>query len=393
MLEKVLDLWVTWYRKEIEMTLVKVKSRGTDNVSGRRNLLINGAMQIAQRGASTSFAHDGTTSGYSPDRWQMSLGGTHEQLDGTVAQVADNPLGGTGKSLKWTTGTPESSYDADEYAYFTQKVEAQNLNHIQNGNSNAKKLTLSFYVKSSITGTYAVGLYKPDNTGRIFNKTYTISSANTWEKKSVTFVGDTAGGGIVNDNGQGLWVSWHLAVGSNYSGGDSTSGWSNYSNDRWATGQAANVMTTASATWQMTECQLEVGDGASEFEHLSFAEELPLCQRYYYRTPSYINSGLGANESIATGNMDGSAVGAFLVRFPQIMRDAPTAFEQSGTASNYSIRVTSDANGTAVPISGDFTSDSAFVNLTSSGAGFTSGAGAFLRAESPNAFLAWSAEL
>ena len=254
---------------------------------GRRNLLINGAMLLAQRGTSTSFAHDGTTSTYALDRWRFSLGGTHEQLDGTVAQVADNPLGGTGKSLKWTTGTPESSYDADEYAYFTQKVEAQNLNHIQNGNSNAKKLTLSFYVKSSITGTYAVGLYKPDNTGRIFNKTYTISSANTWEKKSITFVGDTAGGGINNDNSEGLWISWHLGSGSNYSGGGSTSGWVNYSNDKWADGQGTNaVMTTASATWQMTECQLEVGDTATDFEHRSFGEELALCQRYYQITTS-----------------------------------------------------------------------------------------------------------
>ena len=91
--------------------------------------------------------------------------------------------------------------------------------------------------------------------------------------------------------------------------------------------------------------------------------------------------------------MDGSTVGAFLIRFPQLMRDAPTAFEQSGTANHYSVRVTSDANGTSVPTSGDFMSDSAFINLTASGAGFTSGDGAFLRIENTSAFLAWSAEL
>ena len=173
------------------MTLIKVKSRGTDNVTGRKNLLINGDMRIAQRGTSTSIAHDGTTSAFTTDRFNLALGGTHEQVDGTLAQVANHPTSVNGKSLKWTTGTAESSYDSDEYAYFVQVLEGQNAQHLQYGNSNAQTITVSFYVKSSITGTYAVGLYKPDTTNRIFNKTYTISSANTWEKKTLTFVGDT----------------------------------------------------------------------------------------------------------------------------------------------------------------------------------------------------------
>ena len=268
------------------MSLIKVKTRGTENVTGRRNILINGAMQVDQRGATVTFAHDGTSSSYVVDRWRFSMGGTHEQLDGTMAQVADNPFGGTGKSLKWTTGTPESSADTDEYNYITQIVEAQNLHHIQNGNSNAKKLTLSFWVKSSITGTYAVGLYKGDNTGRMRNLTYAISSANTWEKKSVTFEGDTAGGGINNDNGQGMYVIWHLSAGGVVQGGASSdSAWVDYATNTWAQGHVQNgVVTTAGATFQLTECQLEVGDEASDFEHRSFGEELSLCQRYYQRT-------------------------------------------------------------------------------------------------------------
>ena len=308
------------------MTLIKVKSRGTDNVTGRKNMLINGDMQIAQRGTSLAMAHDGLTSPYLIDRWRIILGGTHEQLDGTYAQVADHPTSVNGKSLKWTTGTAESSYDADEYAYVVQIIEAQNAQHLQYGNSNAKTITVSFYVKSSITGTYAVGLYKPDSTGRIFNKTYTISSANTWEKKTISFVGDTSGGGIVNDNGQGLWVSWHLATGSDYSGGDSTSGWSNYSNDRWATGQAANVMTTANATWQMTECQVEVNDSATDFEHRSFGEELSLCQRYYCQSYPHgvaagSNSGATVLRKLASGNGYDDIAN---FHFPTEMRAVPT---------------------------------------------------------------------
>jgi len=253
-------------------------------IGGRRNIIINGAMQVAQRGTSTTLAHDGTTDGYSPDRFRFTMGGTHEQLDGTVAQVADHPTSANGKSLKWTTGTAESSYDADEYVYIVQKIEAQNLQHLQYGNSNAEAITISFYVKSSITGTYAFGLYKEDSTARIFNKTYTIDSANTWEKKTLTFVGDTdSGGGIVNDTGTGLYVSWHLSAGTNAKGGGSVGAWKNYSGlTDWADGQATNaIMTTASATFQITECQLEVGEQATPFEHRSFGEELALCQRYY----------------------------------------------------------------------------------------------------------------
>jgi len=275
-LSKILNASVT------DSTLTTTKL-ATPNL-GRRNVLINGDMQVAQRGTSTTLAHDGTTDGYSPDRFRFTMGGTHEQLDGTVAQVADHPTSTNGKSLKWTTGTAESSYDADEYVYIVQKIEAQNLQHLEYGNSNAKAITISFYVKSSITGTYAFGLYKEDSTTRIFNKTYTIDSANTWEKKTLTFVGDTdSGAGIVNDNGTGLYVSWHLSAGTNTKGGGSVGAWKNYSGlTDWADGQATNaIMTTASATFQITECQLEVNSQATPFEHRSFGEELGLCQRYF----------------------------------------------------------------------------------------------------------------
>ncbi len=265
------------------MPLTKVQSRGTENVGqGSSNLLINGAMTISQRGTSQAFAHDGTTNAFLIDRWRFAINNTDE-LDGTFAQVADDPLGGDGKALKWTTGTAESAIASDEYGYFTQKIESQNLQHIQNGNANAETLTLSFYVKSSITGTFSVGLYKPDNTARQHNKTYTINSANTWEKKSVTFAGDTSGGGINNDNGEGIWVSWNLFAGSDYKGGGSTSGWTDYANNKWADGQATDaVVTTAGATWLMTQCQLEVGSQASDFQHEDFGTTLHKCYRYFY---------------------------------------------------------------------------------------------------------------
>jgi len=265
------------------MALTKLRPAGQGFVNGNRNLFINGAMQLAQHGTSKAMAHDGNTSVYVVDRFTMAFGGTHEQLDGTYAQVADHPLSANGKSLKWTTGTAESSYDADEYLYAAQIIEAQNLQSINNGNSNAVSITLSFYVKSSVTGTFAVGIYKEDSTARIFNKTYAISSANTWEKKSVTFVGDTSGGGIVNDNGRGFYINWHLAAGSNAVGGGSNGAWKNYGGlSDWADGQATNaIATTASATWQLAQCQLEIGEVATPFEHEDFGTTLRKCQRYF----------------------------------------------------------------------------------------------------------------
>ena len=302
---------------------------------GRRNLFINGDMQIAQRGTSIAMAHDGNTGNYLIDRFKLSLGGTHEQLDGTIAQVAEHPLSnGFSKSLKWTTGTPETSYDADEYAYFAQVIEAKNVQHLNWGSSNAKSVTMSFYVKSSITGTFAVGIYKEDSPARIFNKTYTISSANTWEKKIITFAGDTAGGGIANDNGRGFYVNWHLSSGSTFTGGGSTSGWSDYSNAKWADGQATNaVMTTAGATWQMTLCQIEVGAAATDFEHRSTEEELVACQRYFIKSGDVgasdewfpgVTTNAGAGRRTAQsfdGNQDRAGA---LVEFPTYMRSNPT---------------------------------------------------------------------
>jgi len=309
----------------VALSKINNDSFGDTAVHGRRNILINGAMQVAQRGTSGSFAHDGTTDGLlSIDRFTMALGGTHEELDGTLAQVADHPLSANGKSLKWTTGTAESTYAAEEYAYVAQIIEAQNLQHINNGNSNAVSLTLSFYVKSSVTGTFAVGLYKEDTTARIFNQTYAISSANTWEKKTITFAGDTGGGGIVNDNGRGFYLNWHIAAGSNATGGGSTSGWKNYGGlSDWADGQATNaVATTASATWQITDCQLEVGDKATPFESRSFAEELALCQRYYYLRD------FGIYDIIAMGHALGDR-GGYLLHTPVSMRIKPSVSQGS----------------------------------------------------------------
>ena len=307
-----------------------------------KNILINGGMTVAQRSTSTSMAHDGTTDAFGVDRFRISMGGTHEQLDGTFAQVTDHPLSVNGKSSKWTTGTAESSYDSDEYFYFAQLIEAQNVQHLQYGGSNAQSVTLSFYVKSSVTGTFACNLYKPDNTLRIINKTYAISSANTWEKKTITFPADTGGGGINNDNGQGLYAVWHLAAGSGSVGGGSNGAWKTYGGlTDWADGQATNaVATTAGATWQVTDCQLEVGEQATPFEHRSFADELQRCQRYYSQYDS-TNGGW-----VGSGVFYDADTAEITVRLPQRMRAAPTV-SVGGTENHIVIQRAGTSNAGA----------------------------------------------
>ena len=282
-----------------------------------RNLLINGAAQIYSRGSGT-IVQSGSV--YGVDRFRFSTANM-DNIAGTFTQDSDSP-DGFGNSMKVTITTAESVIASDEYAYIAQLVEAQNVQQLAYGTSAAKQLTLSFYVKSSVTGTFAVGLYKPDNTAQIHNLTYTINSANTWEYKTLTFAANTLSGGAINDdNGIGFYLNWHLASGADYKGGGSTSGWSSYANNKWADGQATDaVITTTNATFQLTGCQLEVGTEATPFEHRSYAQELALCERYYYQIKQYQNAG---QYTFTTGAIGGTNTHC-IVTNPQQMRAAPS---------------------------------------------------------------------
>ena len=355
-------------------------------VGGRRNMIINGAMQVAQR--ATSKTGITATGYYTIDRWQLAItnGGTW-----TMSQDTDVPTGeGFANSLKMDCTTADTSFGASDSLYVRTKLESQDCQNMKKGTSNAEKVTLKFWVKSSKTGTHIVELLDNDNS-RFVSLAYTISSADTWENHTLTFPADTTGA-FADDNGVGLGIHWYMGAGSNISSGTLGTTWHTTQANR-AAGQV-NLADSTDNEWYLTGVQLEVGSQATPFEHRSFDEEMKMCQRYYYRTPFYKDSGQGANETFpCVGNMDGTQTGAFMFVFPNVMREAPSAIEQSGTASHYSIRVTTDANGTSGPTAGGFTSEKALVNLISSGAGFTSGDGAFMRMENTDAFIAFSAEL
>ena len=297
---------------------------------GNRNMVINGAMNVAQRGTSLTMAHDGVQSGYLLDRFAFAMGSNQETLDGVYSQASDGPDGVSAKSILWTTGTAEAAIAVDELFYVLQTIEAQNCQRLGLGTSASKQVTLSFYVKSSITGTYGVNVYKSDAAGdltaSIITGTYTISSANTWERKTITFPSGTAASlGITDDNGQGLQINWHIAAGSNYTATDGTS-WGDYAAGKWAYGHAQNgVVTTASATWGITGVQLELGKVATPFEHRSYGEELAACQRYFQRFPSSDQADGGAYAGIGGfGNCISTTDFSTSISLPVTMRVEPT---------------------------------------------------------------------
>ena len=246
-------------------------------VHGRRNLIINGAMQVAQRGTS-SAAH---TSGFGcVDRFKS--GGSLTTGAVTMSQSTDAP-DGFAYSLKMDVTTANTSLAAGEYYIpCTQVIEAQNLQHLNYGTSEAKQFTVSFWVKSNKTGTYTLEAYNHDSTLYINTKPYTINDADTWEYKTITFEANTnTAATIANDNGLGIVLNWWVAAGSTYNDGTGTllTGWNTLTNNKRATG-VPNMMDSTSNEWLITGVKLEVGNTATPFLHESYAENLDKCKRY-----------------------------------------------------------------------------------------------------------------
>jgi hypothetical protein len=246
---------------------------------GRRNLIMNGAMQVAQRGTSGSPSSGGS---YGIDRFMFFAAGggdyTNSQSTGHVAETGFNTV------LKVEVTTADTSIGSGDYYGFSQRIEAQNVQHLQYGTANAKTLTLSFWVKATKTGTQTIWVNKPDATSYHFISEYTINTSDTWEYKTLTIPALTASGGSINDdNGIGLQVGWILKYGSVYQGTADT--WT--TDSIFTTTNAVNNMDTVGNTFYLTGVQLEVGSVATPFEHRSYGEELAACQRYLYRIDAH----------------------------------------------------------------------------------------------------------
>ena len=241
-----------------------------------RNLIINGSMQVAQRGTSATVGPNGTGEGYTVvDRIRNSLNGSFVS---TFTQSTDAPSG-FGNSAKIEITTADNSLGSTEFWHFRYGFEGQDLQSIGKGTSDAKSFTLSFWVKSNKTGVYTTE-FEDSNNARLNSMSYTINSSNVWEYKSLTFNPDTTGA-FTNDNNLSLRLNFWLCSGSQYQGGTFYNGtWGGDVDGNRVHGSQVNLGDTVGNTWQITGVQLEVGDTATPFEHRSYGEELAKCQRY-----------------------------------------------------------------------------------------------------------------
>jgi len=308
---------------------------GSQTALSNRNLIINGAMQVAQRGTSSTGLH--TSGYYTTDRFSLVFG-NEDELRVTMTQNSVTDLPGFANSLKVQTTTAESAIAADESYYIINRYEGQDFQHLKYGTSSALSTTLSFYVKSSVTGTFAVAIYQTDGND-IIGSTYTINSANTWEKKEITFAGNTLAA-IVDDNTNAIMIDWFLAAGSNFTSVNNTS-WGGYETGKLAYGHGTNaVATTTNATWEITGVQWELGEQATPFEHRSFGDELARCQRYYSQFDSDNGGWIAGAFFYNTTAVEAT------VRLPQRMRAAPTV-SISGTENHIVIQRAATSNAGA----------------------------------------------
>lgn len=329
-----------WVPLASEVTNLSSYQTKASNQFAHRNIIINGDMQIAQRGTSVSSV---TSGGFlTVDRWNQ---GITTQGTWTVSVENDAPTGsGFRKSHKMLCTTADASPAAADNIQFFQPIEGQNLQQVKKGTAAAEQLTLSFWVKSNVTGTYIVNLYDNDN-ARIISRAYTITSSATWEYKTMTLPADTTGA-FDNDNNLSLYVIWGLGAGSNMTSGTLATTWQSAVEANRYPGQT-NLASATNNYWQITGVQLEVGDTATPFEFKSFEDDLFECQRYYEKTYNHdvaLGTGLaggwaGAVTSSATTETPGSS-------FKVTKRGTPTItlYNAISGASGAVYRVSDGAN-------------------------------------------------
>lgn len=360
------------------MALSKLKPNSFDDaVEGNPSLIINGDFAVAQRATSA------TSSGYSSvDRYRVDSP-NRDQLAYTQSQSTTVPSGqGFSNSFKIEVTTAETTVDSDEYLSFTHRIEARNLQHLNYGNSSAKSLTLSFWVRSSLTGKYSINAYAPDGT-RVNTLSFNISTADTFEYKTIQIDGDTAGT-INDDNGAGLNLNFVLAAGSSYSS-TITSGWQAYTNAKYAHSDQVNFA-TQTGTFYITGLKLEVGTTATPFKHETYAENLRKCQRYYVKkTP-------GNGNIIGIGMAYGTTSAYTDLYFPVEMRTTPTG-TFSSTASHWEFRNRStDRTNSGAPNLTSATAFSARIDMALSGT-VTDGSAGWIEADDAAAYYELNAEL
>ena len=354
----------------------------TQGASGRKNLIINGAMNVAQRGTSSAgLGADATT--YLLDRWAFGTGGTAGRL--TMSQDSDGPAG-FANSLKIDCTTADTSIAVGEQSYLIYKFEGQDLQQLKKGTSSAESMTLSFYVKGNAAATYTAEFYDADNArqnGQTFNVT------TSWNRVTLTYAPDTTGA-YTDDNTIGVYVVFWIHAGSNHTSGTFTS-------NSWAGDVTANRVSASntsffdstSRTLNITGVQLEVGSVATDFEHRSYGEELALCQRYchvFQNGSTEAHLGVGAQYNVTAVNI--------ALHLPNSLRVSPTVERILDGSSNWLQVYVGGASqsSNSVPQINDFSGNTIRLYCPSSITNRTAGEASWCHVK-PNAKLILSAEL
>ena len=366
------------------MAITKIPAAGFSDAVNFRNIIINGDMSIAQRSTSVTGAN---SSGYkSIDRFRHTISiGTW-----TISQSTDVPSGqGFAKSMKMDCTTAEASPGSSDALAFVQKIEGQNLQYLKKGTSSAESLTVSFWVKSNKTGNAQVNLIDEDNT-RMIGKQWSISSADTWEKKTLTFDGDTSGA-LGNDNGSSLRLEIWFDAGSSYKSGAVPTSWETLNSaDYFAGGNLGLGDNTANEIY-ITGVQLEAGTAASDFEFLPYDVNLQRCLRYCYR----INGNSSDEQQVggAAWCTTTSRVN-FVAEFNPPLRSVPTVTSSSDIKETISGTSSLSTGGLFDDNQSGLCNTVGIAIQPSSGTPFTANQVAFPRlANSTSSFIQYDSEL
>ena len=339
---------------------------GSQSSLANRNLIINGDMAIAQRSTSkTGYAHD-TSGGYHTiDRWAIDVGGS---TGGVVTLTQDtDSTAPFPEAYKIACTTADTSIAAGEYAILSQALEGIDLSRIKKGNSDAKKLTVSFWCKADAALTYGISLRDDDN-NRICNSTFNVTTS--WSRVSVTFPADTNGEFLTHDNTQSMTLYFWLHAGSTYTGGTFSS--LTWADTVWNTAVSSigSIYASTSRTFYITGVQMELGEVATPFEHESYADNLRRCQRYWqqsYASGTVAGTATDVGQVIRFIDATQSYAGHWIT-FKEEMRAAPTGtIYNTSTGSSASIR-DDNGNHTAAVGQASFHGMHCYVNNSSVGA-------------------------
>ena len=332
--------------------LTGLTSINSGQIGGRRNIVINGAMKVAQRATSATGKTGGTSGYFALDRWKLQDGTIGTAGRCTIAQIADGPAG-FANCLKISATTADTSIDAREALILQTRFEGQDLQQLKKGTSSAEQVTVSFYVKGNAAALYVCELHDVDN-GR--NNTQSFAVTTDWNRIELTFAADTSDP-LDDDTAVSLSLNFWLHSGANYSGGT-------FASNTWADITLANTTAVANRTsiydstnrtFFLTGVQMEIGSTATEFEHRSFCEEYDLCKRYYYQSydlgvaaGTTSNAGSIMLHTYSTGNSF-----RYNIIFSPAMRAAPTMVfynVEDGTAGEMGIEGAGGTNANALNV-------------------------------------------